>query len=232
MKQDNKEYMKYNLSYDLNEQSLISPLDSISPLFEPKIRLGILASGNGSNFEYIIKSIQTKQLYAEISILIVNNPNCLAIKKAIKYKIPYVIINHRDCKSRFEHDMLVMKKLEDFSVELVVMAGWMRIVGEEIINKFENRLINIHPSLLPSFKGVDAIQQAIDKRVTITGCTVHYVQKEVDSGLIIIQAAVPINENDNKETLKKRIQNMEHIILPLAIAKVAKNLRTKFKDNK
>ncbi|WP_269616958.1 phosphoribosylglycinamide formyltransferase [Prochlorococcus marinus] len=232
MKQDNKEYMKYNLSYDLNEQSLISPLDSVTPLFEPKIRLGILASGNGSNFEYIIKSIQTKKLDAEISILIVNNPNCLAIKKAIKYKIPYVIINHRDCKSRFEHDMLVMKKLEDFSVELVVMAGWMRIVGEEIINKFENRLINIHPSLLPSFKGVDAIQQAIDKRVTITGCTVHYVQKEVDSGLIIIQAAVPINENDNKETLKKRIQNMEHIILPLAIAKVAKNLRTKFKDNK
>ena len=128
--------------------------------------------------------------------------------------------------------MLIMKKLEDLSVELVVMAGWMRIVGEEIINKFKNRLINIHPSLLPSFKGVDAIQQAIDKRVTITGCTVHYVQKEVDSGSIIIQAAVPINEKDSKETLKKRIQNMEHIILPIAIAKVAKKIRTKFKDNK
>ena len=86
------------------------------------------------------------------------------------------------------------------------MAGWMRIVGEELINKFINRLINIHPSLLPSFKGVDAIQQAIDNKVTITGCTVHYVQKEVDSGSIIIQAAVPIKENDSKETLKQRIQ--------------------------
>ena len=232
MKQDNKEFRENKLSYDLYELSLISPLDSKIPIFEPKIKLGILASGNGSNFEYIIKSIKNKQLNAEITILIVNNPNCLAIKKAIKYKIPYVIINHRDCNSRLEHDLLVMKKLEELSVELVVMAGWMRIVGEEIINIFKNRLINIHPSILPSFKGVDAIQQAIDKRVTITGCTVHYVQKEVDSGSIIIQAAVPIKEQDTKDTLKKRIQKMEHIILPLAIAKVASNIRTSFKDNK
>ena len=204
MKQDNKKYTENNLSNVSNEQSLISPLDSEIPLFVPKIRLGILASGNGSNFEYIIKSIKNKQLNAEISILIVNNPECLAIKKAIKYNIPYVIINHRDCDSRLEHDMLILKKLEDLSVELVVMAGWMRIVGEDIINKFKNRLINIHPSLLPSFKGIDAVQQALDKRVTITGCTVHYVQKEVDSGSIIIQAAVPINERDSKETLKKK----------------------------
>ncbi len=232
MKQDNKEYMENNLSCYLNEQSLISPLVETSLPIAPKIRLGILASGNGSNFEYIFKSIQNKQLNAEISILIVNNPNCLAIKKAIKYKIPYVIINHRDCNSRLEHDTLVTKKLKELSVELVVMAGWMRIAGEEIINSFKNRLINIHPSLLPSFKGVDAIQQAIDKRVTITGCTVHYVQKEVDSGSIIIQAAVPIKEEDSKETLKKRIQNMEHLILPMAIAKVAKNIRTSLKDNK
>ena len=236
MKRDNRKYMENNLSYDLDEKGLISPFDSEfdseKPSFELKIRLGILASGNGSNFEYIIKSIQNKQLNADISILIVNNPNCLAINKAKEYDIPYVIINHRDCNTRLEHDKLVMKKLEELSVELVVMAGWMRIVGDEIINRFKNRLINIHPSLLPSFKGVDAIQQAIDSKVTITGCTVHYVQKEVDSGSIIIQAAVPIKEQDSKETLKKRVQNMEHIILPLAIAKVAKKIRNSFKDNK
>ena len=232
MKPDNKEYAEKNLFNGLNGHSLISPVESQSYLVEPKIRLGVLASGNGSNFESIIKSIQNNQLNAEISILIVNNPNCLAIKKAIKYKIPYVIINHRDCYSRLEHDTLVLKKLEDLSVELVVMAGWMRIVGEELINRFINRLINIHPSLLPSFKGVDAIQQAIDKKVAITGCTVHHVQKEVDSGSIIIQAAVPILEKDSKDTLTKRIQKMEHIILPLAIAKVAKNIRTNIKGNK
>tara|TARA_B100000579_G_scaffold417415_1_gene413924 strand:+ start:177 stop:875 length:699 start_codon:yes stop_codon:yes gene_type:complete len=232
MNQDNKEYSENNLFNGLKGRSLISPFKSEKLLFNPKIKLGILASGNGSNFENIIKSIQNKQLNAEVSILIVNNPNCLAINKAIKYDIPYVIINHRNCNSRLEHDILVKKKLEELSVELVVMAGWMRIVGDEIINRFNNRLINIHPSLLPSFKGVDAIQQAIDKRVKITGCSVHYVQKEVDSGSIIIQAAVPLEEQDSKETLRKRIQDMEHIILPIAIAKVAKKIRTSFMGNK
>ena len=232
MKQDNKEYRENKFSNELTEVSLISPSDSEMPLFEPKIKLGILASGNGSNFEYIIKAIKNNQLNAEILILIVNNPNCLAIKKAVKYKIPYIIINHRDCNSRSEHDKLVLKKLEELSVELVVMAGWMRIVGEEIINMYKNRIINIHPSILPSFKGVDAIQQAIDHKVLITGCTVHYVKKEVDSGSVIIQAAVPIKEEDTKDTLKKRIQKMEHIILPIAIAKVASKIRTIFKDKK
>ena len=229
---ENKEYKEKCLYNGLNGQSLISPIESENDSIEPKIRLGVLASGNGSNFESIIKSIQNNKLNAEISILIVNNPNCLAIKKAIKYKTPYAIINHRDVNSRLEHDNLVLKKLEELSVELVVMAGWMRIVGEEIINKYNNRLINIHPSLLPSFKGLDAIQQAMEKKVTITGCTVHYVQKEVDSGSIIIQAAVPIKEQDSKEILKERIQKMEHIILPLAIAKVAKKIRSSFKGKK
>ena len=227
-----KQYRDNNLLYGSNGHSLISPFNSEFPQFEPKIKIGILASGNGSNFEYIIKSVRKKQLNAEISLLIVNNPNCLAIKKAIKYNIPYVLINHRDCNTRLEHDKLIINKLEEFSVELVVMAGWMRIVGEDLINTFDNRLINIHPSLLPSFKGVDAIQQAIDNNVTITGCTVHYVQKEVDSGAIIIQAAVPLLYKESKDNLRKRIQDMEHIILPKAITKVAKKIRTSFKGNK
>ena len=232
MNQSSYQYRGNNLFKVFNGQNLISPFDSDYPICEQKIRLGILASGNGSNFESIFKSIQNKKLNAEISILIVNNPNCLAIQKAKKHEIPYVIINHRDCNSRLEHDNLVMKKLEELSVELVVMAGWMRIAGEELINRFNNRLINIHPSLLPSFKGIDAIQQAIEEKVTITGCTVHYVQKEVDSGSIIIQAAVPLKEQDNKETLKKRIQDMEHIILPLAIAKVAMKIKYNLKGNR
>jgi len=232
MNQSSYQYRGNNLFKVFNGQNLISPFDSDYPICEQKIRLGILASGNGSNFESIFKSIQNKKLNAEISILIVNNPNCLAIQKAKKHEIPYVIINHRDCNSRLEHDNLVMKKLEELSVELVVMAGWMRIAGEELINRFNNRLINIHPSLLPSFKGIDAIKQAIEEKVTITGCTVHYVQKEVDSGSIIIQAAVPLKEQDNKETLKKRIQDMEHIILPLAIAKVSMKIKYNLKGNR
>ena len=221
-----------NLLNGSKEKNLINPYIKEFPHFEPKIKIAILASGNGSNFENIIKSIKEKKLNAEISILIVNNPDCLAVKKAIKYNIPYIIINHRDCSSRLEHDTLIMNKLKYHHIELVVMAGWMRIVGEKLINSFQDRLINIHPSLLPSFKGVDAIQQAIDSKVAITGCTVHYVKKEVDSGSIIIQAAVPLNDQDNKDILKERIQTMEHKILPLAIAIVAKKIRTKFKGKK
>ena len=218
MKQDNNEYTGNKLFNGLNGQSLISPFESESNLYEPKIRLGILASGKGSNLEYIIKSIQKKEINAEISILIVNNPNCLAIKKAIKYNIPYVIINHRDCQSRLEHDMLVLKKLEDLSVELIVMAGWMRIAGEELINRYINRLINIHPSLLPSFKGIDAIQQAIDERVKITGCTVHIVEEEVDSGPILIQSAVTVESSETEISLQKKIQKQEHKIILDAIS--------------
>ena len=150
MNQDNKKYCESNLFNGLNGHSLISPIESVSNCIEPKIRLGILASGNGSNFEFIIKSIQNNDLNAEVSILIVNNPNSLAIEKALKYDIPYVIINHRDCNSRLEHDKLVMNKLEELSVELVVMAGWMRIVGEEIINKFNNRPVSYTHLTLPT----------------------------------------------------------------------------------
>ena len=232
MTQGNKQNRHTKLLIGHNGKNLISPSISEYPQFEPKIKIAVLASGNGSNFEHIVKSIQDKKLQAEISILIVNNPDCLVIKKAIKNNIPYLIINHRDYTSRLEHDNKIIEKLKDFSIELVVMAGWMRIVGEDLIKTFENRLINIHPSLLPSFKGIDAIQQAIESKVTITGCTVHYVKKEVDSGEIIIQSAVPVKYNESESNLKKRIQKMEHIILPLAIAIVAKNIRTKIKGKK
>tara|TARA_Y100001968_G_scaffold72119_1_gene63469 strand:- start:1737 stop:2435 length:699 start_codon:yes stop_codon:yes gene_type:complete len=216
--------------YTQDENKLISPSLSKFPSIKPDIKLGILASGNGSNFEYIIKAINKKQLNADICILIVNEPNCLAIKKAERYNIPYVIIDHRNCSTRLEHDELVLKELSAKSVELVVMAGWMRIVGEKLINKYQYRLINIHPSILPAFKGMDAIQQALDQKVTISGCTVHYVQKEVDSGSIIIQGAVPVMKQDDKEKLTRRIQNIEHLILPFAIGLVANKIRNKFKD--
>ena len=227
---EKKEYRDKSFLNGSNKMNLISPFISEFPQFEPTIKIAVLASGNGSNFEYIIKSIKNKELNAEISLLIVNNPNCLAINKAINHNIPYEIINHRDCDSRLEHDNLIISKLKQYNVDLIVMAGWMRIVGENLINTFNKRLINVHPSLLPSFKGIDAIQQAIDNKVTITGCTVHYVNKEVDSGAIIIQAAVPLHYKERKDNLKKRIQEMEHLILPLAIAIVAKRIRDGIKD--
>ena len=201
----------------------ISPNLNKIPYSNQRIRIGVLASGNGSNFESLVKSTQNDTLNAEIVILIVNKPNCQAIKRAIKLKIPYEIINNTSY-SRVDYDKLIINKLNEYSVEMVVMAGWMRIVGDALIMHFNNRLINIHPSLLPSFKGVDAIQQAIDKKVMISGCTVHHVVKEVDSGEIIIQAAIPIEITDNYQSIKDKIQLMEHQILPIGVGIVAHNI--------
>jgi phosphoribosylglycinamide formyltransferase 1 len=187
------------------------------------VKLGILASGNGSNFEAIAQAIQKRQLNAKIEVLIYNNPNAYAAVRAENWNIRAVLLNHRDYKKREELDAKIAQTLQEFNVEMVVMAGWMRIVTPVLIDAFPDKIINIHPSLLPSFKGARAIEQALLSGVKITGCTVHLVSLEVDSGLILMQAAVPILPDDNQETLHARIQIEEHRILPPAIALAVQN---------
>jgi phosphoribosylglycinamide formyltransferase-1 len=128
------------------------------------------------------------------------------------------LLNHRDYKNRQKFDHKVVQTLQQYDVEFVIMAGWMRLVTQVLIDAFPNRMINIHPSLLPSFKGVQAVEQALVAKVKITGCTVHLVSLEVDSGEILIQAAVPVLPDDTSETLHARIQIQEHRILPIAIS--------------
>ena len=217
---------------EISEHYLISPNLKKFNKFEPKLNIAVLASGEGSNFQVLIDLCKTKKLDIDIKLLITNKENAGCMKRAIKSNIPNFLILEKNYENKEKFEAEIIKILKESNVELIVMAGWMKIASEKFVNIFKDRIINIHPSLLPSFKGVDAIQQAMDNKVTITGCTVHYVQKEVDSGSIIIQAAVPLKETDSKETLKKRIQHMEHIILPLAIGKVANKLRNSFKGNK
>ncbi|NJL63153.1 MAG: phosphoribosylglycinamide formyltransferase [Methylacidiphilales bacterium] len=181
-------------------------------------KLGILASGSGSNFEAVAQAIQRRQLNAKIEVLIYNNPDAYVAKRAEHGNIPAVLLNHRDYPQREDLDTAIVKTLQQYNVEIVVMAGWMRIVTQVLIDAFPNRIINIHPSLLPSFKGSRAIEQALASGVKIAGCTVHLVSLEVDSGEILMQAAVPILPNDTLETLHSRIQTEEHRILPAAIA--------------
>lgn len=126
-------------------------------------------------------------------------------------------MNHRDYKSREKFDSKIVQILQQYDVKFVIMAGWMRLVTQVLIDAFPQRMINIHPSLLPSFKGVQAVEQALAARVKITGCTVHLISLEVDSGEILIQAAVPVLPEDTPETLHARIQVQEHRILPMAI---------------
>lgn len=208
--------------------SLISPAVStvkaqeIVPLppGEP-LKLGIMASGNGSNFEAIAQAIASQQLNAQIQVLIYNNPGIKAVARAEKWGVPAVLLNHRGYKRRADLDSAIVETLRQYEVKWLVMAGWMRVVTSVLIDAFPDRIINIHPSLLPSFKGVRAVEQALAAGVKIAGCTVHLVRPEVDSGPILIQAAVPVLPDDTPETLQARIQVQEHRILPQAIALAA-----------
>ncbi len=180
--------------------------------------LAVLASGSGSNLEAIALAIANGELKAKIAVVIYNEPDAFACQRAEKFGIPAILVNHRDYKSRKALDLAIIHILKQYNVDLVIMAGWMRIVTQVLIDAFPERILNIHPSLLPSFKGIHAIEQAFNYGVKITGCTVHLLSLEVDSGKILKQAAVPVLSDDTLEDLQKRIQVQEHIIYPEAIA--------------
>ncbi len=204
-----------------SQQVLISPNLSSMPSLSKPLQLGVMASGSGTNMSAIANAIAEGKLNAEIKVLIYNNPQAKVKQRAEQYNIPTVLIDHRQYQKREDLDQKIVNVLQAYGVDWVVMAGWMRIITQVLLDGYPNRVINIHPSLLPSFKGIKAIEQALAAKVKITGCTVHLVSLEVDSGAIIMQAAVPILDDDTRDTLHARIQKQEHHILPQAIALVA-----------
>ncbi len=214
-----------SLSVD-STPSLVSPGIPANPMADylpadTRLKLGIMASGNGSNFEAVAGAINNGQLNAQIQVLVYNNPGIKAAQRAQRWGVPAVLLNHRDYKKREDLDGAIVEVLRQYKVEWVVMAGWMRLVTPVLIDAFPDKIINIHPSLLPSFKGIRAIEQALEAGVKITGCTAHLVRLEMDSGPILVQAAVPVLPDDTPETLHARIQVQEHRILPPAIALAA-----------
>ena len=181
-----------------------------------KLRIGVLASGRGSNFQAIIDSVESGYLPVEIAVLVCNNPDAGAIERAKRHGIPWKYIDHRG-KTREEFERKVIEVLDGYGVELVVLAGFMRILTPFFVNHYPNRIINIHPALLPSFPGTHAQKDALEYGVKVSGCTVHFVTTEVDGGPIIIQRCVPVLEDDTVETLAARILREEHRALPEAI---------------
>ena len=181
------------------------------------LKIGVLASGRGSNFQAIIDAISAGDLSAEIAVLITDNPSAYAIDRAKKNGIDYLIVDPEDCGSREVFYTTITDELKRKKTDLVVLAGFMRIVGKPLINAFPNRIMNIHPALLPSFPGLHGQKQAIDYGVKISGCTVHFVDEGMDTGPIVIQAAVPVDDHDTEETLSDRILKLEHFIYPEAI---------------
>ena len=181
------------------------------------LNLGVLASGRGSNFQAIIDEIGAGKLNASIKLLIVDNSNAYAIERAKKYSIEYLYINPKEFSSKDDFFLKIANELKARNVELVVLAGFMRIVRKPLIDAFPNRIMNIHPALLPSFPGLHGQKQASDYGVRISGCTVHFVDEGQDTGPIILQKAVNVEENDTVETLKAKVQKAEQEILPIAI---------------
>lgn len=186
-----------------------------------KLQLGVLASGGGTNLQAIIDRCQDGSLDAEIAVVLTNNPGAGALDRAEKAGINTLCINHRNFNQREDFDDAVIKALQDAGVELVVLAGFMRIITQTFIDAYPNRVINIHPALLPAFPGLHVQQQAIDYGARFSGCTVHFVDGGVDTGPIIIQAVVPILPEDTADSLAARILEQEHKIYPRAIQLIA-----------
>lgn len=186
-----------------------------------KLRLGVLASGRGSNLQSIMDAAAAGKIKAEVAAVISDNKDAFALERARKAGIPALHVNPKNFGSKDEYEKAILKLLKEHNVQLVCLAGYMRIVGKVILDAFPNRVINIHPALLPSFPGLHGQQQAWEYGVKYSGCTVHFVDEGMDTGSIIIQAVVPVFDDDTEDTLAARILEQEHIIYPKAIGLLA-----------
>lgn len=185
------------------------------------LRVAVLASGRGSNLQAIIDAIEAGRVQARIVAVISNKKDAAALERARKHGLPDMFVDPKPFAgrpdSREAYDRALLEILQQHEIELVLLAGYMKIVTALLVNAYANRMMNIHPSLLPSFPGLDVQKKAIDWGCKLAGCTVHFVTEGVDEGPIIIQAAVPILDNDTPETLAARILVQEHKIYPRAV---------------
>lgn len=181
------------------------------------LRLGVLVSGSGTNLQAILDAVANETLDARVAVVISNKPHVAALERAKAAGVPTEVLSHRQFPTREAFDAEIVSLLRMRTVDTVVLAGFMRIITPVLLDAFPHRVINIHPSLLPAFPGVDAQAQAFDAGAKITGCTVHFVDQGTDTGPIIAQAAVPVLDDDTAETVRDRILAMEHKLLPAAL---------------
>jgi phosphoribosylglycinamide formyltransferase-1 len=188
-------------------------------------RLGVLISGRGSNLKAIIEAIERKQLDATIAVVISNRADAPGLEHARKAGIETLVLSHQGFSSREDYDRVLVKELKDRGVSLVCLAGFMRLLSPVMVEAFPNRILNIHPSLLPKFPGLHPQQQALDAGVPISGATVHFVNTELDAGPVVLQREVPVLPEDDEHTLADRILQVEHQLYPEAIAAVLDRAR-------
>ncbi len=182
-----------------------------------KHKVAVLISGNGSNLQALIDAASVPDYPAEITLVISNKPDAYGLVRARNAGIPAYVIGHKSYSSREEFDEAIHKLLQKYSIEFVCLAGFMRILSADFVNKWKGRMINIHPSLLPDFKGANAVSDALNAGVAESGCTVHLVTEEMDAGEIIAQKKVVVYPGDTQEMLHQRIHEQEHLLYPEAL---------------
>jgi phosphoribosylglycinamide formyltransferase-1 len=186
------------------------------------VNVGVLASGSGTNLQALIDRAAKGELGpARLRAVGVNVPDCAALARARAAGLPTFVVDHRDYKTRVEFDRALLAALRAQQIDLVVLAGFMRVLGDELLAAFPQRVVNIHPSLLPAFPGVNGQKQAFDYGVRVTGCTVHFVDGGVDTGPVIAQAAVAVSDEDDEAGLRARILAEEHRLLPAVVRAIA-----------
>lgn len=179
--------------------------------------IAVFASGRGTNFSAIIRAVKKGSIKANLSLLISDNPKAGAVARARRAGIKAVLIKREDFATRDDFEEEIIRYLGENSIDLVVLAGFMRLLGPKIISRYKNKILNIHPALLPSFRGAHGIKDAFDYGVKATGVTVHFVDEKMDHGPIALQAAVKIEENDTLESLEAKVHKVEHKLYPQAI---------------
>ena len=189
-------------------------------------RLGVLISGRGSNLKAIIDAIEDRRLDASIAIVISNRADAQGLEHAREAGIETLVISHTGFATREDYDRALVKALKDRGVALVCLAGFMRLLSPVMVEAFPNRILNIHPSLLPKYPGLHPQQQALDDAATVSGATVHFVNTELDAGPIVLQHEVPVLPGDTEATLADRILHVEHALYPEAIATVLNRMRS------
>lgn len=182
-----------------------------------QVNLAIFASGRGSNFSAIVKAIKQNKIKVKSVILVCDQPEALVIKRAQIAKVSVVLINRQDFPNRDDFEKAIIQRLRSYKIDLIALAGFMRILSAAFVKLYHNRIMNIHPSLLPDFKGAHAIVDAFHHKAAATGVTVHFVDEQVDNGPIILQQKVEIKKSDSLASLERRIHAVEHKLYPEAI---------------
>ena len=181
------------------------------------MKIAVFCSGNGTNLQAIIDAQKRGYIKAELKLVVSDTPDCFALTRARKADIKTLLVERRDFKSKKEFEDVILRNFKQEKIDLIVLAGYMRLLSADFVREYKERILNIHPALLPAFKGTDGIKEAFQYGVKVTGPTVHFVTEDMDEGPIILQSSVRVTEDDTEDTLREAVRREEHKIYPRAI---------------